>query len=92
MTEVEPLPEDSPLYELDNVLLSPHCADRTAQFQVCFSHSCVGLHSHYTLDDAVQVILSRDSASRTMVLCPRIASVMALENPGESGLLQAENN
>ncbi len=33
--EVEPLPEDSPLWALDNVLLSPHCADRTAQFQVC---------------------------------------------------------
>lgn len=34
VTEVEPLPKDSPLYELDNVLLSPHCADRTAEFQV----------------------------------------------------------
>ena len=28
--EVEPLPADSPLYDLDNVLLSPHCADRTS--------------------------------------------------------------
>lgn len=27
--ETEPLPADSPLYELDNVLLSPHCADNT---------------------------------------------------------------
>jgi len=27
--EQEPLPSDSPLWELDNVLLSPHCADRT---------------------------------------------------------------
>ena len=25
--EREPLPKDSPLYEMDNVLLSPHCAD-----------------------------------------------------------------
>jgi phosphoglycerate dehydrogenase-like enzyme len=31
--EVEPLPEDSPLWGLDNVLLSPHCADRTSMFQ-----------------------------------------------------------
>jgi len=31
--ETEPLPKDSPLYELDNCLLSPHCADRTASFQ-----------------------------------------------------------
>ena len=29
----EPLPKDSPLWELDNVLLSPHCADRTTTFQ-----------------------------------------------------------
>ena len=34
VTETEPLPEDSPLWDLDNVLLSPHCADRTATFQV----------------------------------------------------------
>ncbi len=28
--EKEPLPADSPLYRLENVLLSPHCADHTA--------------------------------------------------------------
>ena len=32
--ETEPLPESSPLWRLDNVLLSPHCADRTKEFQV----------------------------------------------------------
>ena len=26
--DVEPLPEGHPIYKLDNVLLSPHCADR----------------------------------------------------------------
>ena len=31
---VEPLPGASPLYLLDNVLLSPHCADRTKEFQM----------------------------------------------------------
>ena len=31
--ETEPLTRDSPLYDLDNVLLSPHCADRTKMFQ-----------------------------------------------------------
>ena len=31
--EVEPLPASSPLWGLPNVLLSPHCADRTADFQ-----------------------------------------------------------
>jgi len=29
VTSVEPLPSESPLYRLDNVLLSPHCADHT---------------------------------------------------------------
>jgi phosphoglycerate dehydrogenase-like enzyme len=28
--ETEPLPADSPLWSLDNVLLSPHCADHTS--------------------------------------------------------------
>ena len=32
VTSVEPLPPDSPLYRLDNVLLSPHCADHTADW------------------------------------------------------------
>ena len=29
----EPLPASSPLYKLDNVLMSAHCADRTKEFQ-----------------------------------------------------------
>ena len=50
VTEVEPLPEDSPLYELDNVLLSPHCADRTATFQVrqwCLQQQFLNANHHY---------------------------------------------
>jgi phosphoglycerate dehydrogenase-like enzyme len=31
--EHEPLPAGSPLYKLENVLLSPHCADHTADWQ-----------------------------------------------------------
>ena len=31
--EEEPLPADSPLWRLRNAFLSPHCADRTADFQ-----------------------------------------------------------
>ena len=30
--EAEPLPAESPLYKLENVLLSPHCADHTADW------------------------------------------------------------
>ena len=33
MTATEPLPEDSPLWDLENVVLSPHSADRTTTFQ-----------------------------------------------------------
>lgn len=29
----EPLPTNSPLYQLDSVLMSAHCADRTDDFQ-----------------------------------------------------------
>jgi len=29
----EPLPEGHPFYRLENVLLSPHCADHTADWQ-----------------------------------------------------------
>jgi phosphoglycerate dehydrogenase-like enzyme len=32
VVSVEPLPPESPLYRLDNVLLSPHCADHTADW------------------------------------------------------------
>jgi phosphoglycerate dehydrogenase-like enzyme len=31
---IEPLPTDSLLWTLDNVLMSPHCADRTKDFQI----------------------------------------------------------
>ena len=30
--ETEPLPSGHPLYRLENVLLSPHCADHTPGF------------------------------------------------------------
>lgn len=41
VTSLEPLPSDSPLYKMDNVLLSPHCADHTPDW----------------LDDAVKFFL-----------------------------------
>ena len=32
VTSVEPLPAESPLYKMEQVLLSPHCADHTADW------------------------------------------------------------
>lgn len=29
----EPLPDNSPLYDLENVFMTPHCADQTDTFQ-----------------------------------------------------------
>ena len=39
---IEPLPEDSPLWDMENVLLSPHNADMTATFL----HNSVSLFAH----------------------------------------------
>ena len=56
--ETEPLPEDSPLYELDNCLLSPHCADRTARSVLSYSLTIPTLqdetaHHNYVLLDNI---------------------------------------
>lgn len=56
--ETEPLPEDSPLYELDNCLLSPHCADRTARSVLSYSLAIPTLqdetaHHNYVLLDYI---------------------------------------
>jgi phosphoglycerate dehydrogenase-like enzyme len=49
VTSVEPLPAESPLYRLDNVLLSPHCADHTTDW----------------LDDAMVFFLQQLESFRT---------------------------
>ena len=56
--ETEPLPKDSPLYDLHNCLLSPHCADRTARsaslpFLVKSPDPCQFLHFGRTTCTAV---------------------------------------
>ena len=43
----EPLPAESPLWELDNVLLSPHSADRTMTFQFEAVQQFVNISQQY---------------------------------------------
>ncbi|EIE24549.1 hypothetical protein COCSUDRAFT_32746 [Coccomyxa subellipsoidea C-169] len=61
VTEVEPLPEDSPLYELDNVLLSPHCADRTAEFQFEALDQFLGILDKYIQGQPLYNIVDKKS-------------------------------
>ena len=41
MFEVEPLPADSPLRELPNVVLTPHCAGGSIEAVVAMTERCV---------------------------------------------------
>ena len=56
---VEPLPADSPLWTLDNVLLSPHNADKTVDFRhnsvLFFTDNCKRLLSNQPLDCLVDL-------------------------------------
>ncbi|KAK9909416.1 hypothetical protein WJX75_001901 [Coccomyxa subellipsoidea] len=61
VTEVEPLPKDSPLYELDNVLLSPHCADRTAEFQFEALDQFLGILDKFIKGEALYNIVDKKS-------------------------------
>ncbi|CAL8467553.1 g7091 [Coccomyxa elongata] len=61
VTEVEPLPEDSPLYELDNVLLSPHCADRTADFQFEALEQFLGILDKFIQDEPLYNVVDKKS-------------------------------
>lgn len=56
---VEPLPLDSPLWTLDNVLLSPHNADKTVDFRhnsvIFFTDNCKKMLSAQPLDCVVDL-------------------------------------
>jgi phosphoglycerate dehydrogenase-like enzyme len=55
--DVEPLPQDHPFYSLDNVLLSPHCADRTPGLErravQCFLDNFARFRNGETLSNLV---------------------------------------
>jgi phosphoglycerate dehydrogenase-like enzyme len=58
--EAEPLPADSPLYALDNVLLSPHCADHTDDaLQACVDLFLANLDRYLTGRPLLNVVDKR---------------------------------
>ena len=65
MFQTEPLPKDSLLWDMPNVLLSPHSADRTATFQV--SNQRVQPLSWVLTCDLPDVLVLPHSADHTAV-------------------------
>lgn len=59
--ETEPLPRSSLLYDLDNVLMSPHCADRTKTFQYESLELFVANVSRYVADDELMNVVDMAS-------------------------------
>lgn len=57
----EPLPADSPLYTLDNVLMSAHCADRTKEFQVESMEFFVHNMENYIAGRPVENIIDKNA-------------------------------
>ncbi|MBV9302319.1 MAG: D-2-hydroxyacid dehydrogenase [Acidobacteriaceae bacterium] len=59
--EVEPLPEDHPFWDMDNVLLSPHCTDRTRDPDwLDLSMQCfIDNFRHYTNGEALENVVDK---------------------------------
>ena len=56
----EPLPPDSPLYTLDNVLMSAHCADRTKEFQIeSLQFFCTNVRRYFHGEELENVIANK---------------------------------
>ena len=56
---VEPLPADSPLWALDNVLISPHCADRTAEAQLQTMELFLGEAERYAAGEPFKNVIDK---------------------------------
>jgi phosphoglycerate dehydrogenase-like enzyme len=57
--EVEPLPRSSPLWALPNALLSPHCADRTADFQADAMRAFAANAARYVAGQALESVVDK---------------------------------
>lgn len=61
VTYTEPLPKESPLWDLDNVLLSPHCADRTTTFQAEAIQQFTDLAKMYVQDKELYNVVDKET-------------------------------
>lgn len=61
VVESEPLPEPSPLYELDNVLLSPHNADQTATFKLDSTKFFLEMLKEYRQDQPLRNVVDKSA-------------------------------
>lgn len=52
--ETEPLPESSPLWELENIILTPHIGGRSADFPSRFGKLFAENYRHWTADDPLE--------------------------------------
>lgn len=59
--EVEPLPGDSPLWRMDNVLLSPHCADHTATWEQESAEFFVENFARFASGEPLKNIVNKES-------------------------------
>lgn len=57
--ETEPLPADSQLWGMDNVLMSPHCADKTKEFQFESIEFFVANVKRHLVDEPLQNICDK---------------------------------
>ena len=57
--ETEPLPASSPLYKLENVLLSPHCADHTADWLDQAMQFFLDQFTRYAVGEQLQNIVDK---------------------------------
>lgn len=59
--EVEPLPGESPLWRMENVLLSPHCADHTATWEHDSADFFVENFARFAKGEPLQNVVNKES-------------------------------
>jgi phosphoglycerate dehydrogenase-like enzyme len=59
VVEHEPLPEDSPLYAMENVLLSPHCADNVAGWKEDAMRFFLEQYARYEKNEPLQNVVDK---------------------------------